>query len=175
MGYTFRVQGSRNLYLYTPHDITSTQNTIRQIHKNNNKLTNYKVLFKKAIACSFCIWADWTCGLREAAWTQSWEDGRGQLRSALLRLHSSALLCLVLKIITCQSIWEPWCNPAYDARKNDIELSLTDIHIQSVLGCLTRVDEIFQFQIQWVVSSMIICLELVDFSFIKRSNYWTYR
>lgn len=54
-----------------------------------------------------------------------------------------------------------WCNPAYEARWKDIELSSMDIPIQSVLGCTSRVNQALQLQNQFVVFSLGVWLEVV--------------
>lgn len=47
-----------------------------------------------------------------------------------------------------------WCNPVYEAKWKDIELSLLDFPIQSVLGCLDRLPQVYQLQNLCVSSSL---------------------
>lgn len=66
-----------------------------------------------------------------------------------------ALPCLAqLRLLVC------WCNPAYDARWKDIELSLMDIPIQSVLGCLNRFNEVLQLQNQWLFFFLFVLMNI---------------
>lgn len=54
-----------------------------------------------------------------------------------------------------------WCNPAYEAKWKDIELSLMDIPIQSVLGSISRINEVLQLHNQFVAFSMKIWLQVI--------------
>ena len=53
------------------------------------------------------------------------------------------------------------CNPTYEAKWKDIEFSLMNIPIQSVLGCLDRTKELSQIQNHWVGFSFKISLEVI--------------
>ena len=55
-----------------------------------------------------------------------------------------------------------WCNPSYTAKWKDIERSLMDKPIQSLLGCTNGKKEIFQTSSQWVNLSLKIWLEVIN-------------
>uniref|UniRef100_A0A672HPP6 Reverse transcriptase domain-containing protein n=1 Tax=Salarias fasciatus TaxID=181472 RepID=A0A672HPP6_SALFA len=54
-----------------------------------------------------------------------------------------------------------WCNPSYVAKWKNIELSLTDTPIQSVLGRIDKEKEIFQTTSKWVNLSLKVWADTV--------------
>uniref|UniRef100_A0A3B3XJ11 Reverse transcriptase domain-containing protein n=1 Tax=Poecilia mexicana TaxID=48701 RepID=A0A3B3XJ11_9TELE len=80
-----------------------------------------------------------------------WSNKRPRVRYSTLQLPGGrggmGLPCLVDYYLSAQI--RPlvcWCNPAYDAKWKDIELSLMDVPIQSVLGCLDGLPQVYQLQ-----------------------------
>ena len=78
-----------------------------------------------------------------------WNNKRPRVRYSTLQQPGErggmALPCLKdyylsaqLRYLVC------WCNPSYEARWKDIELSLIEIPIQSVLGCPGRFNDVHQ-------------------------------
>lgn len=95
-----------------------------------------------------------------------WNNKRPRVRYSTLQLPGErggmALPCLKDYFLSAQlrPLW-CWCNPVYEAKWKAIELSLMDIPIQSALGCLSRISEVFQLQNQCVSFSMKLWLQVV--------------
>lgn len=80
-----------------------------------------------------------------------WNNKRPRVRYWSLQLPgdwgSMGLPCLEDYYMSAQ--FRPlvcWCNLTYEAKWKDTELSLLDFPIQSVLGCLDRLPQIYQLQ-----------------------------